>query len=93
MPDYPRIEDHGVIGDLKTVALVDVTGRIDFMCYPDFDSPTVFASLLDQPDRERGLRPQQLAPSGEHLGNFPQALTHLSLISAAYAINRALDEP
>jgi GH15 family glucan-1,4-alpha-glucosidase len=48
--EFPRIEDHGIIGDMKTVALVGLTGAIDFMCYPDFDSPTVFASLLD-PDK------------------------------------------
>ncbi|HVW98022.1 MAG TPA: glycoside hydrolase family 15 protein [Mucilaginibacter sp.] len=48
---YPAIEDHGVIGDLNTIALVDINGTIDFMCFPDFDSPSVFASLLD---REKG---------------------------------------
>ncbi len=45
------IDNHGVIGDLNTVALVDVNGTIDFMCWPRFESPSVFASLLDA---ERG---------------------------------------
>lgn len=44
---YQPIENYGVIGDLNTVALVGLDGSIDFLCYPDFDSPTVFASLLD----------------------------------------------
>lgn len=44
---YPPIENHGIIGDLHTVALVAMDGSIDFMCFPRFDSPTVFASLLD----------------------------------------------
>ena len=44
---YSPIEDHGVIGNLETVALVCVTGSIDFFCFPDFDSPSVFARLLD----------------------------------------------
>jgi GH15 family glucan-1,4-alpha-glucosidase len=44
---YQPIENHGVIGDLRTVALVGMDGSIDFMCFPDFDSPTIFASLLD----------------------------------------------
>jgi len=41
------IENHGIIGDLHTVALVAMDGTIDFMCFPRFDSPTVFGALLD----------------------------------------------
>ena len=41
------IENHGIIGDLHTAALVSMDGSIDFMCFPRFDSPTLFAALLD----------------------------------------------
>lgn len=44
---YQPIENYGIIGDLNTIALVGLNGSIDFMCFPDFDSPSVFASLLD----------------------------------------------
>src|SRR4026209_2213923 len=44
---YPNIADHGLIGDLQTAALVDSDGTIDWFCCPRFDSPSVFASLLD----------------------------------------------
>src|SRR5688500_10124339 len=44
---YQPIEDYGVIGDLHTVALEGLDGSIDFMSFPVFGSPTVFAGLLD----------------------------------------------
>lgn len=47
MNNYKNIEDYGVIGDLHTAALVGYDGSIDFMCFPHFDSPSVFAALLD----------------------------------------------
>ncbi len=47
MSDYPLISDHGLIGDLQTSALVTKDGTIDFFCAPRFDSPSIFASLLD----------------------------------------------
>jgi pentatricopeptide repeat protein len=47
MGRYPNISDHGLIGDLQTAALVATDGTVDFFCCPRFDSPSVFASLLD----------------------------------------------
>jgi GH15 family glucan-1,4-alpha-glucosidase len=46
--DYQPIENYGIIGDMNTVALVGLNGSIDFMCYPEFDSPSIFAALLDK---------------------------------------------
>ncbi|MCI4061982.1 glycoside hydrolase family 15 protein [Micromonospora sp. R77] len=51
MNTYPAIEDHGLIGDLQTAALVTCDGTIDWFCAPRFDSPSIFAALLDA---ERG---------------------------------------
>jgi len=48
MKDYPSIADHGLIGDLQTTALVATDGTIDWFCSPRFDSPSIFASLLDR---------------------------------------------
>jgi GH15 family glucan-1,4-alpha-glucosidase len=47
MPHAP-IDRYGIIGDLQTVALVGMDGSIDFMCFPHFDSASIFAKLLDE---------------------------------------------
>jgi GH15 family glucan-1,4-alpha-glucosidase len=46
-PSYLPIADHGVIGDLRTVALVGTNGTIDWYCPGRFDAPSVFGSILD----------------------------------------------
>src|SRR5690348_15619632 len=45
---YRPIESYGVIGDLHTVALVGMDGSIDWCCLPHFDSPSIFAAILDE---------------------------------------------
>jgi len=68
---YPNISDHGLIGDLQTAALVTTNGRVDWFCAPRFDSPSVFASLLDadkggycwiRPDRDDYVTRQLYLP-------------------------------
>ncbi|MFU9138189.1 glycoside hydrolase family 15 protein [Erwinia tasmaniensis] len=66
-----KIEDHGVIGDLRTCALIANDGTIDYFCWPDLDSPSVFTALLDgdeagvfsiQPDWPDARRQQLYLP-------------------------------
>ncbi|WP_354637889.1 glycoside hydrolase family 15 protein [Kitasatospora camelliae] len=47
MDRYPPIADHGLVGDLQTVALVSAQGVLDWFAAPRFDSPSIFAALLD----------------------------------------------
>ncbi|KAF2072849.1 hypothetical protein CYY_005826 [Polysphondylium violaceum] len=44
---YPLIENHGIIGNMLTTALISNHADMNFMCYPYFDSPAIFCSLLD----------------------------------------------
>ena len=44
---YQPIENYGIIGNMRTAALVGVNGSIDWYCFPYFDSPSIFAKLLD----------------------------------------------
>jgi GH15 family glucan-1,4-alpha-glucosidase len=58
---YQPIENHGLIGNLRTAALVSMDGSIDWLCLPRFDSPSVFAAILDD---QKGGR-FRIAPAGE----------------------------
>src|SRR3954447_4655548 len=71
MNDYPPIAEHGLIGDLQTSAFVATDGTIDWFCWPRFDSPSTFASLLDRerggyfriaPEQEGGVSRQRYLP-------------------------------
>lgn len=58
---YKPISDYGVIGDMHSAALVGIDGSIDWACFPRFDSPSVFAAILD--DNKGGRF--SIAPVGE----------------------------
>jgi hypothetical protein len=60
-PGESKVADHGLIGDLRTAALVSTKGTIDWLCVPRFDAPSVFCALLDS---ERGGA-WRLAPTCE----------------------------
>src|SRR5260370_16400223 len=77
---FERIDNYGMIGNMRSIALVGVNGSIDFLCYPNFDSPTVFAALVDdgrgacfqiQPQlRERRVRQMYLPETNILLTRF-----------------------
>lgn len=87
---YLPIEEHGVIGDLRTVALVGTDGTIDWYCPARFDAPSLFGSLLDS---QRGgsfrlacrtaVRPKQLY--------LPDSNILLTRFLAAEAVGEVVD--
>jgi GH15 family glucan-1,4-alpha-glucosidase len=60
---YLPIQEHGIIGNMRTAALVGTDGTIDWYCYPSFDAPSVFGALLDD---EKGGSFQIAPAAGVH---------------------------
>ena len=69
------IEQYALIGDLHTAALVGLDGSIDWLCFPQFDSPACFAALLGQPGHGRW----QIAPT-EKINAVRRQYRHNTLI-------------
>jgi GH15 family glucan-1,4-alpha-glucosidase len=85
---YQPIENYGIIGNMRTVALVGMNGSIDWYCYPHFDSPSIFGAILD--DNKGG--PFQISPIGDQVRhkqfywpNARQSLNHKTANSAETA--------
>ena len=65
---YQPIENYGIIGNMRTVALVGMNGSIDWYCYPHFDSLSVFGAILD--DKKGGGSKLLLAATGRGTNSF-----------------------
>jgi GH15 family glucan-1,4-alpha-glucosidase len=85
---YLPIEDHGVIGDLHTVALVGTDGTIDWYCPPRFDSPSVFAAILD---RQRGGY-CRIAPTEAHCRSKQLYLPDTNILLTRHLSPRGVGE-
>ena len=76
------VSEHGLIGDLHTVALVGTNGTIDWHCCPSFDSPSVFGSILD-PDRGGCFELCAAVPSRTRQFYLPDTNVLITRFSAA----------
>jgi GH15 family glucan-1,4-alpha-glucosidase len=88
--DYPPIEEHAVIGDLRTVALVATDGTIDWYCPERFDAPSVFASLLDA-DRGGSFRLRSSGPSLSKQLYLPDSNILLTRFLAPQSVGEVVD--
>ena len=87
---YTAIADHGVIGDLRTAALVGSDGRIDWFCCPRFDSPSVFGAVLDA----TGGGHWSIAPASEASSRqfyFPDTNVLVTRFSGADGVLEVMD--
>jgi GH15 family glucan-1,4-alpha-glucosidase len=70
IPPRPALplDARGLIGNMKTTALVSLRGAIDFMCFPRIDSPAIFAGLLE-PSRGGAF---SIAPASDAANESPE---------------------
>ena len=87
-PPWLGLYDYGLIGNERTGALISRTGAIDWACLPRFDSPSIFARLLDRRSggfhqiapRERYVSHQQYVPGTNVLTTFFELRRGVSLV-------------
>jgi GH15 family glucan-1,4-alpha-glucosidase len=87
---YLPIEEHGLIGDLRTVALVGTNGTIDWYCCPRFDAPSVFASILDA-DRGGSFQLATDVPARTKQFYFPDTNVLITRFFAADGVGEIQD--
>ncbi len=88
---YQPIENYGLIGNMRTSALVGMNGSIDWFCYPHFDSPSVFAAVLD--DKKGGTF--SIAPTSSKVTNkqyyWPDTNVLVTRFLSPQGVSRVID--
>ena len=85
---YQPIENYGIIGNMRTVALVGMNGSIDWYCHPRFDSPSIFGAILD--DNKGGRF--QIAPVGEEVRHKQLYLPSTNILVTRFLLEEGIAE-
>src|SRR5262249_49807391 len=85
---YQPIENYGIIGNMRTVALVGMNGSIDWYCYPHFDSPSIFGAILDD---SKGGR-FKICPVGEEVRHKQFYLPSTNILVTRFLLADGLAE-
>jgi GH15 family glucan-1,4-alpha-glucosidase len=85
---YQPIENYGIIGNMRTVALVGLNGSIDWYCYPNFDSPSIFGAILD--DRKGGR--YQICAVGEDVKHKQLYLPSTNILVTRFLLKEGIAE-
>ena len=88
---YLPIGEHGVIGDLRTVALVGTDGTIDWYCCPRFDSPSIFAAKLRVLDTQPAFPPFEYCALFDKRRPQPLAIVIAELAASYSTFNGSID--
>jgi len=85
---YQPIENYGIIGNMRTVALVGMNGSIDWYCHPNFDSPSIFGAILDD---NRGGR-FQICPVGDGIRCKQLYLPSTNILVTRFLLRQGIAE-
>jgi len=80
---YKPISDYGLIGDMKTCALIGMDGSIDWLCIPRFDSPSVFGAILDSDKGGRFL----ICPDADSFGTAQAYEPLTNILQTSFSVN------
>ena len=89
---YLPIEEYGIVGNMRTCALIGDNGSVDWFCCPDFDSPSVFGAILD--DKKGGyfrIAPQLDAPPVQRQVYWPDTNVLITRFLAENGVAEVID--
>jgi hypothetical protein len=85
---YLPIENYGIIGNMRTIALIGTDGSCDFFCYPKFDSPSIFCRVLDN---DKGGH-FSISPRAPHSGNKQMYLPNSNILTTRFLSDEGVAE-